>query len=142
MPEVFRYKPLHGRLSPMVTIGVKLGDTWYPTEAYVDSGVAYTVLRAAWPKALALTIGPEIGFMRQVGDGSFIPIYLHDIEVQVGADRFVAKIAFSDKLGVTFNLLGRMGIFDRFKVCFNDRQGVLTFEALVHNEAIIQAFQR
>ncbi|PKO20275.1 MAG: hypothetical protein CVU38_20965 [Chloroflexi bacterium HGW-Chloroflexi-1] len=116
MPEVFRYKPLHGRLSPMVTIGVKLGDTWYPTEAYVDSvGFDYRA-------------GNRIYV--QVGDGSFIPIYLHDIEVQVGAERFVAKIAFSDKLGVTFNLLGRMGIFDRFKVCFNDRQGVLTFEAL------------
>ncbi|PKO20983.1 MAG: hypothetical protein CVU38_17155 [Chloroflexi bacterium HGW-Chloroflexi-1] len=101
MPEVFRYKPLRGRLSPMVTIGVVGFDYRAGNRIYV-----------------------------QVGDGSFIPIYLHDIEVQVGADRFVTKIAFSDKLGVTFHLLGRMGIFDRFKVCFNDRQGVLTFEAL------------
>ena len=130
MPEVFRYKPLHGRLSPMVTIGVKLGDTWYPTEAYVDSGAAYTVLRAGLAEGVGFDYRAGNRVYVQVSDGSFIPIYLHDIEVQVGAERFVAKIAFSDKLGVTFNLLGRMGIFDRFKVCFNDRQGVLTFEAL------------
>ncbi len=130
MPEVFRYKPLRGRLSPMVTIGVKLGDTWYPTEAYVDSGAAYTVLRAALAEGVGFDYRAGNRIYVQVGDGSFIPIYLHDIEVQVGADRFVTKIAFSDKLGVTFHLLGRMGIFDRFKVCFNDRQGVLTFEAL------------
>lgn len=128
MAEVFRYKPLRGRLSPMITIGVKLGTTWYPVEAYVDSGAAYTVLRAQLAEGVGFDYRAGERVYVQVGDGSFIPIYLHDVEVQVGIDRFVAKIGFSDKLGVAFGLLGRMGIFDRYRICFNDKQGALTFE--------------
>jgi len=41
----------------------------------------------------------------------------------------VSKVGFSEKLGVGFNLLGRAGVFDRFKVCFQERERVLTFEA-------------
>jgi hypothetical protein len=32
----------------------------------------------------------------------------------------VAKVGFSDKLNVGFNLLGRMDVFQRFKVCFQE----------------------
>jgi len=39
----------------------------------------------------------------QVGDGSFIPVYLHELQIQVGTERFTAKIGFSEKLGVAFN---------------------------------------
>jgi len=63
----------------------------------------------------------------QVGDGSFIPVYLHDLQIQVGSEQFNAKVGFSDKLGVGFNLLGRADIFDRFKVCFQENQRILTF---------------
>ena len=65
-------------------------------------------------------------------NGGFIPVYLHDIEVQMGAERFIAKVGFSEKLGVGFNLLGRAGIFDRFKICFQESQGILIFESEKH----------
>lgn len=39
-----------------------------------------------------------------VGDGSFIPIYLHRVDIKLGEDGFGMKIGFSSKLG--FNLLG------------------------------------
>jgi hypothetical protein len=61
-------------------------------------------------------------------EASFLPIYLHELEVQVGTDRFSAQVGFSEKLGVGFNLLGRAGIFERFKICFQESQRVLTFE--------------
>jgi hypothetical protein len=47
----------------------------------------------------------------QVGDGSFIPIYLHKLEVQVGTQRLITQIGFSDKLGVGFNLLVVLHIY-------------------------------
>jgi hypothetical protein len=62
------------------------------------------------------------------GDGSFIPIYLHDLELQIGRETIVAKVGFSERLGVGFNLLGRKDVFQRFKICFQDSQGLLTFE--------------
>ena len=41
----------------------------------------------------------------QIGDGSFIPVYLHDLELQVRTEQFLAKVGFSEKLGIGFNLL-------------------------------------
>lgn len=128
MPTVFRDEPLHGRLVPMITVGISLGGVWYPVEVYVDSGAAYTVLRAQI--AVAAGFGYLTGqrIFLQVGDGSFIPVSLHDLEVQLGAERFIDRIGFSERLGVAFNLLGRATIFDRFRICFLERQRLLTFE--------------
>jgi hypothetical protein len=44
--HVFRYKSIGGRLAPLITMGVRFGESWYPIEVYVDSGAAYTVLHA------------------------------------------------------------------------------------------------
>lgn len=128
MPHVFHYKPLRGRLAPLITIGVKIGTLWYPVEVYVDSGSAYTVLRAQIADGVGFDYRAGDRVYLQVGDGSFIPVYLHELEVQIGAERFTAKVGFSEKLGVGFNLLGRAGIFERFKICFQESQRVLTFE--------------
>ena len=128
MPHVFRYKPFRGRLAPMITIGVKIGAVWYPVEVYVDSGAAYTVLRAQIADGVGFDYRAGNRVYLQVGDGSFIPVYLHELEVQIGTERFTTKVGFSEKLGVGFNLLGRTGIFDRFKICFQESQRVLTFE--------------
>lgn len=114
----------------MITIGVKIGVVWYPVEVYVDSGAAYTILRAQIADGVGFDYRAGNQVYLQVGDGGFIPVYLHELEVQVGTERLIAKVAFSEKLGVGFKLLGRANIFERFKVCFQESQGVLTFEPL------------
>jgi hypothetical protein len=128
MQHVFRYKPLRGRLAPLITIGVRIGAIWYPVEVYVDSGSAYTVLRAQIADGIGFDYRTGDRVYLQVGDGSSIPVYLHQLEIQVGTDRFSAQVGFSEKLGVGFNLLGRAGILKRFKICFQESQRVLTFE--------------
>lgn len=129
MATVFRYKPFRGRLAPMITIGIKIGATWYPVEVYVDSGAVYTVLRAQMAEGIGFDYRLGNLVYLQVGDGSFIPVYLHELEVQIGAERFTAKVGFSEKLGVGFNLLGREGIFERFKICFQESQRIMTVES-------------
>ncbi|MCJ7747359.1 MAG: hypothetical protein MUP27_06415 [Desulfobacterales bacterium] len=130
MPGLYRYKykPLRGRLVPMITIGVKIREVWYPVEVYVDSGAAYSLLHAQIAEGVRFDYRAGNCIYLQVGDGSFIPVYLHDLQVQVGSEQFTAKVGFSEKLGVGFNLLGRADIFDRFKICFQENQRVLTFE--------------
>lgn len=128
MPDVFPYKPVQGRWVPMVTIGVKLGNDWYPMELYVDSGAAYTLLRAQIAVGIGFNYRSGNRIYLQVGDGGFIPVYLHDFEMQIGTERFHAQVGFSDKLGVGFNLLGRASVFERFRICFQEAQRVLTFE--------------
>lgn len=128
-PIVFRYKPMRGRLAPIITIGVKLRDIWYPLEVYVDSGAVYTVLHAGIADGVGFDYRAGRRIYLQVGDGSFIPVYLHELEVQLGGERFTTTVGFSERLGVGFNLLGRTGIFERFRICFDEGQSMLTFEA-------------
>ena len=65
--------------------------------------------------------------MAVVGDGSFIPIYLHTVGMRIGRDEFGMKIDFSSKLGVGFNLLG-MDVFDRYRVIFDNMAKKVIFE--------------
>jgi len=108
---------------------MKVEATWYPIEVYVDSGSVYTILHARIAEGIGFDYLTGERIYLQVGDGSFIPVYLHELQIQLGAERFAAKIGFSEKLGVAFNLLGRENIFDRFKICFLESRGVLTFES-------------
>jgi hypothetical protein len=107
---------------------MKLKGIWYPIEVYVDSGAAYTLLHAQMAEGVDFDYRAGERVYLQVGDGSFIPVYLHDLELQVRTEQFLAKVGFSEKLGIGFNLLGRAGIFERFRICFQEKQGILTFE--------------
>lgn len=111
-----------------MTVGIKLDETWYPIETYVDSGAAYTLLHAAIAKGVGFDYRVGRLTYLQVGDGNFIPTYLHELELQIGSERFVAQVGFSERLGVVFNLLGRHSVFSRFKICFQEQQRILTFE--------------
>jgi hypothetical protein len=63
----------------------------------------------------------------QVGDGGFIPVYLHELDIQLGPRIFRVTIGFSEKLGIGFNILGRSNVFDKFIVCFDDTKNYVTF---------------
>lgn len=128
MTAVFRYKPFRRYPAPIITIGVRLEATWYPIEVYVDSGSAYTVLRAEIAEGVGFDYVTDERVYLQVGDGSFIPVYLHDLEIRLGSERFTATVGFSEKLGIGFNLLGRASIFNQFKICFQEDDSILTFE--------------
>src|SRR5947209_16609607 len=129
-PILFRYKLAAGRLSPIVSAGIELCGCWQPLELYLDSGAAYTILRskAAQDSGFAWTSGQKV--FVQVGDGSHIPVFLHKLQMQIGAERLMATIGFSDKLGVSFHLLGRQDVFDHFKICFHEKRKVVTFQAV------------
>ena len=62
-----------------------------------------------------------------MGDGSLITVYLHELEVKIGEKSFKATVGFSKQLGIGFNIIGRKDIFERFKVCFNEKEKVVEF---------------
>lgn len=123
----YRYKRLKNLEVPIITLAIRYGERWYPSEAYVDSGATYSVFTAQVANRLGLAYRTGRKVYVQVGDGGFIPVYLHDLEIQIGKHRLTAPLGFSDKLGIRFNLLGRTGIFGYFKTCFDERDFVLTF---------------
>jgi hypothetical protein len=67
-----------------------------------------------------------------VGDGGFIPVHIFKLSVEIVGERFTAEIAFSDRLGVGLNLIGRKGIFDHFdEIVFRERRREVEFRRRV-----------
>ena len=120
----FPYIFLEGRYLPIVPIELK-GEEWIELHAYVDSGASFSILHADIADILGIDykIG-EKTFMT-VGDGARIPVYSYNIDVRFNEKEFSAKIGFSNKLGIGFDILGREGFFDRFIICFDDRKKIL-----------------
>lgn len=112
----------------MISAGIRLGENWRPVEFYVDSGAAHSIVRApaAPDPDIDYTKGRKV--LIQVGDGSFIPVFLHDLPIQIGSVQIIAPIGFSAKLGVPFNLLGRFGVFNHFRVCFHETRRLVSFQ--------------
>ena len=123
-----KYKVYKGQLVPIITIGIQYKAIWYPVEVYVDSGATYSIFSYRSADRIGFDYKSGKLIYAQVGDGGFIPTYLNDLDIQLGVEKFTATIGFSEKLGIGFNLLGRVSIFNRFKVCFDEKRYLVTFE--------------
>lgn len=125
----FNYKLINGTFQPVITLGVLLENAWRRVDFYVDSGANYSVVRSEIAEEFEFDYLTGRRINLQVGDGGMIPVYLHDLEIQLGRERFTCPIGFSHRLGVSFNVLGKQGIFDKFKICFLESQGIISFES-------------
>jgi len=125
MPVIeFPYSFHKGYLMPIIPVTILGHKIW----AYVDSGATYSIFNAK--EADRLGINPKDSKCRMivVGDGSFIPVYFHNLLVHIADISLKVPIGFSEKLGVGFNLLGRKGLFEHFKICFSDRKRKITLQ--------------
>ena len=127
MPVVeFPYTLHKGYLMPIIPITIQDHKLW----VYVDSGATFSMVGAAEAGDMGINWQSGRRQMVVVGDGSYIPTFIHEIPIQLGASQITVPIGFSERLGVGFNLLGRTGVFDQFEVCFNDRARKVTFQQL------------
>jgi hypothetical protein len=101
--SVYPYDLAHGRLSPMVPVGICIKGRWQVAQLYVDSGASNTLMHAQFAIDLGLEFRKGRKMFAQVGDGSLIPMYLHKLPMQIGGKRFEAPVGFSERLGVRFN---------------------------------------
>ena len=125
---VFRYKPMLGRLSPTATIGLWLNETWRRVDAYVDSGAAYSIIHGDFARDVGFEFERGERILVKVGDGSLIPVFLHRVPLQIGPHRLETRMGFSNHLGIGFHLLGRLDIFEHFRVCFHERERTVIFD--------------
>lgn len=127
-----KYKQYKGLIVPIVGIGIRYGGLWHLVEAYVDSGATYSVFRAGVAERIGLDFKKGKFINVEVGDGDKVPVFLHNLDIQLGGEIFGGTIGFSEKLGIGFNLLGRKSIFDKFKVCFDEKKRIVTFQNLTN----------
>jgi len=122
----FPYTFHKGYLMPIIPITILNEKVW----VYVDSGAMFSIFHTRTANRMGINIEDGRLQMIVVGDGSFIPTYFHDLSIKIGEWELTAPIGFSERLGVGFNILGRKGIFDQFKVCFDDHSRKVSFQKI------------
>lgn len=126
----FPYIQFRGKFSPIVPIRFRREDgDWVEFKAYVDSGAGFSIFHADDTEILGLKLEEGEREYVTVGDGSLIPVYSHRVTIQVAEEEFEAMIGFSRRLGIGFNILGRKDVFERFKICFDEREKNVEFIA-------------
>jgi hypothetical protein len=123
-----RYTLYRRRWSPIIPLTLISSRRSLQAEGYLDSGAFYSVFRVEL--LIRLGLQPRHGKPRYlvVGDGGFIPVHILKVPVEMVGERFIAEIAFSERLGVGFNLIGRKGVFDHFdEIIFRERQREVEF---------------
>jgi hypothetical protein len=111
---------------PIIPITILKHKVW----VYVDSGATFSIFHADTANRLDIDIHTGKKRMIVVGDGSFIPVYFHNLTFEIDKFKLQAPIGFSERLGVGFDLLGRKAIFDNFQICFNEKEHKLTFQKI------------
>ncbi|MCM8779460.1 MAG: hypothetical protein NC834_06760 [Candidatus Omnitrophica bacterium] len=124
----FPYKSYKDEYYPIIKIQVKGPSGFLETEAYVDSGASISIFLMDFAFYLGIDYKKGKITYVMVGDGSFIPVYLHKLSLKLGNYTFFATVGFSAHLGADFNLLGQKDIFDRLKVIFDKRKKVVIFQ--------------
>lgn len=124
----FPYKKIRGIYQPIIPIGIQFDSRWLPLEVYIDSGAEYTVIEARIADSLDFNFRQGKRIYLKVGNGSFITVYLNRLNLQLGKTCLPCHIGFSDQLNVNYNILGKIDIFEKFKICFSQSKRVITFE--------------
>ena len=122
------YKQFKGGYYPVIDIWMKGPTGIYEVEAFVDSGASTSIFRSTVADELGINYIRGRVTYSMVGDGSYIPIYLHKVPIKIGNIWLRAAIGFSSHLGVDINLLGQKDIFDRFIVSFDKRRRIVSFQ--------------
>ena len=132
MKFVFKYRKEETKKGviyrPVVKVSLRSSDGhWYMFTAYVDSGADVSIL----PKGDAELLGVNLyegELWRLTGIGRVIVLaYLHEVMVKIGALEFPARIAFAD-LNEVPRIVGRLDIFRKFKVMFDEQNLQTTFQ--------------
>ena len=121
------YIKFRDRFLPIVSIWLKGGEEWVEFKAFVDSGAGYSIFKAEMAEILGLRLEDGKESYVTVGDGSLIKVYLRDVRVRIADKEFEAAVGFSRHLGIGFNVIGRLDIFERFKICFDESEKMIEF---------------
>ncbi len=99
----------------------------YPHLVYVDSGADVTLLPRSVGELIGLRKEKGEKFSRVSGVGkSAVEVLIRRVTMTVGGSRFPARVAWSMVEDVPL-LLGRLDVFPRFSILFQERKGRVTF---------------
>lgn len=118
----------HGNQRPVASIEFRSKDgVWIELRPYIDSGADITLIPLTFGRLLGLELKKEeIKHLRGVG-GAGVPVVITEVDTRIGDAEFPVRVAWvlEDDLPP---LLGRVDIFDRFTITFDQRKEIVIFE--------------
>jgi hypothetical protein len=115
----------------MININIKNGTRSLNTLAMIDSGADTCLINSGWAEALLFSDYRKEKHDRTQGiSGKPLDVYYHDLEYEInGLDGSKQRAPFGFVQGLSESiLLGRYGFFDRFKVTFDQKNGLFEIE--------------
>ena len=123
----FSYQVFRGFYYPIIPIKISKGGEEVNTSAIVDSGASISIFNGSVGRRIGIDV--ESGEKRAFqGASAKMFGYIHDVKMIIAGKEISCKVAFSDELGTSFNLLGRETVFDRFLITFDEKQRELTID--------------
>ena len=117
----YKYQFFNGEFLPVVNIMLKSKKDQVELKAFIDTGASYCLVHADVTEILGIDLEAGEKTEMVLGDGNILAVYLHELDVSISGVEFKTRIGFSKSLGIGFDIIGRKGIFDKFRVCFNER---------------------
>ncbi len=116
-------------LRPVASIEFRSKDGgWIELRPYIDSGADITLIPLTFGRLLGLELKKEeIKHLRGIG-GVGVPVVIKEIDTRINGTEFSVRVAWALEEDLP-PLLGRVDIFDRFTITFDQRKEIVTFES-------------
>lgn len=123
---MFPYQFFRGSYYPIIPLAIAKDVKKINTSAVVDSGASISIFNSSTGRELGLDIDSGEKRIFQGASAKLVG-YVHTVKLLVAGIEIECKVAFSDELSTSFNLLGRQDIFHNFKVCFDEIEKAVEF---------------
>lgn len=122
----FPYQLFRGSYYPIIPVTI-IKNVKINTSAIIDSGASISIFSGSIGRLVGLNI--ETGEKRTFqGASAKLSGYIHKVNMVIGEETIECKVAFSDELSTSFNLIGRETVFDKFLIAFNERHREINIE--------------
>lgn len=115
---------------PIISAVLENGDKTLQVDFFVDSGADTTMIPLSFAEKLGFDSWSEEEIENASGaEGGTIPYFLRNVNMVIEDKKLNIKLACALHDNVP-SLLGREDIFDKFQVCFNDKEKKVRFTEL------------
>lgn len=122
---VFKYYYNGEGYFPAIPFYVFTADKKLKLHALIDSGATISVFKDEVAEQLEIEV--EKGKQIYLGGvGGRIKGYIHKLYLEIAGRKFSCPVIFSREYLVSFNLLGREAVFDRFRIIFEEKKKLLS----------------
>lgn len=114
-------------LRPVANVQLRaVNGHWFPASMYIDSGADMTLIPADFGKLLGMHLSKNRSTLAGVS-GSPLKVSLQSALIRIGASIQRSKVAVALRNNVPY-LLGREGVFNAFKITFEEYRQLTTFQ--------------